>query len=280
VGIVTAGILITAFLCFWRRHQATRRRKRWIAGIQRPLPSPPDPFEDPRDPPSPMRALYPDHPPLTNWDVRRHTLLEDENPLPLNPHNSSLGLSGLGPVYNQHQFGLAVTTPSPDMRQNSRVSLAQSSPSIYPATLPAGPDEDLMFEEGIMRPPVAPAPAPPRPPRSLLRDYSARKSVEYNPMTPPPSDSSHPSTKAPSPVMDRQPSLTRRNPSHDDVLSRRTLLDVSGPLFPHSIIPYRYSDSSQTRQCVDITDAHHDHICTYTCCILSSHDNSFISSSL
>lgn len=237
VGIVSAGALLTAFYCFWRRHRKVRRRREWMSSIRRPLPNPTDPFEDPRPSPPPMQALYPDRPLVTvEWETKRHTLVEDESPQPLNPHGTSNGVRFTGDQRPPSQeLGLALTTSIPDARTTSQISLPQSSPSIYTATLPPDVDDDPTFDWEEAPVPILPIAVipPPRPPRSLLRDRSlTRKSVDYTgyPLTPPSSESSHSASasKPASPSLERQGSLPRRRPSesYEDILNRRTLLDV------------------------------------------------------
>jgi len=239
VGIVTAAISLFIFLACRRRRKRAVRRRRWLAGIQRPLPVPDDPFEDPRDPPMAQTMHY--DPADMPWDGQRRSLIHDENPSPMNPAHGTgaggLGLSSNGHApsgaysssyaYNPNEIGLAITT-SPELGR-SRRSLAQSSPSLYPPTLP-NDDGDSVYEEVDLKPKSdVPPLAPPRPPRSHLRD--GPKAYEAYPMTPPPSVSSHTSSsKPPSPIADLFRSTLAtfpvESPLQEDVLHRRTLLDV------------------------------------------------------
>ncbi|KAG6814058.1 hypothetical protein H0H92_003105 [Tricholoma furcatifolium] len=99
-------------------------------------------------------------------------------------------------------------------------SIAQSSPSIYPASLPPLGDDDntdatqspvTEHSFDIPNPKVVPSQAPPRPPRSHLR-RSLTKPFEMYPITPPSSVSSH---TAPDSPLDAT-----------KVVRRKTLLDV------------------------------------------------------
>jgi len=109
------------------------------------------------------------------------------------------------------------------------VAIAQSSPSIYPPSLPPTGDDDNLPVAQWPTEKAAPQPlhdsfiveAPPRPPRSLLRRNSVKVSEVY-PLTPPASISSHSQSKPPSPTTPDQPHF--KGPQ--DVLNRRTLLDV------------------------------------------------------
>jgi hypothetical protein len=112
----------------------------------------------------------------------------------------------------------------------SEASLAQSSPSIYPMTLPE--PENELFD--------APHPGvpPPRPPRSRLRaEPSVIDTTNIQILTPPASVSSHEMSRESSPVLFRpvplgipdhlNATLHRKVGSQDEILSRRTLLNVS-----------------------------------------------------
>jgi hypothetical protein len=247
VGIVAASLMVFLFVSCRRRRARYNRRKRWLSGIQRPLPIPDDPFEDPRDPPS-MWAVNDG----VSWDGRRRTLIDNENPTPMSTDGptNGLGLSGVGPEaalthgggynpgynllgasYEQNMISLAVST-NRDGGQ-SRPSLAQSSPSIYPPTLPAHDEDGIVYEDIDMGPPTlsrSPSSgAPPRPPRSHLRD-SVVKGSEYFPMTPPPSVSSHGHSDPfadPSFSPSSRPSSAHIHKAvQEDIFNRRTILDV------------------------------------------------------
>lgn len=248
VGVIAATLFLFAYLAFRRRRNEARRRRRWIAGIQRPLPLPPDPFEDPREVP-PMMQID-DH----DWNQRRDIIAD--NPSLPHPHDGpsiGLGLTGIEPqkpegpfsdlyACDTNEVGLAIST-GPVMR---RRSFAQSSPSLYPPTLPAD-DVGLVGEDvgpHLSKPELAGPQSlpdgktehkvPPRPPRSPFREGP----VKYvYPITPPSSASSHehdsPTSKPPTPELYKFPSSafftgqpTRSKTSQDDVLARPTLLDV------------------------------------------------------
>jgi len=232
VGVVAATLILLIFMACRRRRKKSSRRTRWLAGIERPLPVPEDPFEDPRDPPMVQNIHY--GPADMPWDGRYR-----KNPSSKNSADGTgtggLGLTSIdhGPTdtynsayaYKPNEIGLAT---SPELGQ-SRRSLAQSSPSLYPPTLP-NDDDDSVYEEVDLKPKSdVPPLAPPRPPRSHLRD--GLKTQESYPMTPPPSVSSHSSSsKPPSPIADLFRSTLStfpvESPLQEDVLHRRTLLDV------------------------------------------------------
>ncbi|GLB36123.1 putative rab subfamily of small GTPases [Lyophyllum shimeji] len=217
------------------------RRQRWLAGLQQPMPS--NPFEDPSDPP-PMRSVNDNHQDI-NWDGSAPFAFGNEEPRRLSMHSSSshhhndvtplVGIgSGMSPrrvpvpkddLYTNESrvvgFGVGYGRAFNDDRRD-RASLAQSSPSIYPASLPPSGDEETIdatqspiseHSSGSSSRKVV-AGAPPRPPRSHLR-RSITKPYDVYPVTPPTSVSSHAPSKPPSPILDQT-----------KVTGRRTLLDV------------------------------------------------------
>ncbi|KAJ8487515.1 hypothetical protein ONZ45_g14314 [Pleurotus djamor] len=158
VGIAAAAITaVIFFLC--RRRRRRLRRERWLTGIHRPVP-PPDPFDDP-----PMASVN-----VLADDITRSTngrnLLDDElrssvsssrpmisQPQPtLSSGAAGRGAHGQGIInpFDSNQashphtnIGLAITSDHyTDLQRQSRVSLAPSTPSIYPASL-APSDRDL-----------------------------------------------------------------------------------------------------------------------------------------
>lgn len=125
-------------------------------------------------------------------------------------------------------------------------SIAQSSPSVYAATLPL-PTDDYVdarrpYQDATYIPEATRQDfvidAPPRPPRSQLRDTILKSGMAY-PMTPPisTSTSSHSHTHHSDPY-ERTPGMPEPKGNSnsqgvggkgpEDILSRRTLLDVSG----------------------------------------------------
>lgn len=243
VGVFIATVGVCVALLFRRRRRLSRRR-RWLEGMQQP-PSH-NPFEDPQEPPE-MRAAENTRSDAV-WDGRGPISFGDTRLGPSYPSSSlqreSVGLAGVGsgmsrsrvPVPpesisshghgpDQDLVGLLRTVNRDEVTQHSRVVSAQSSPSIYPASLP--PDDGLENkhsptdnESSDYHSSDLIMPAPPRPPRSHLRQ-SVVKATEIYPMTPPASLSSN--SQPPSPVLD-----TVKGPR--DILSRRTLLDVSTDL--------------------------------------------------
>jgi len=123
-------------------------------------------------------------------------------------YNRGLGFGiGYGRVFNDDH--------------RDRISVAQSSPSIYPVSLPPSGDDDNTdvtqsptIENSDFSPKNVVKGAPPRPPRSHLR-RSITKPFEIYPITPAPSTSSHAASDPPSPILDQT-----------KVINRRTLLDV------------------------------------------------------
>ncbi|KAJ7492647.1 hypothetical protein FB451DRAFT_541812 [Mycena latifolia] len=229
VGAIVAGIAAAIMFILCRRRRRRRERhRRWLVSINRPRPladGSDNPFEDPPRPsPSPpMRGVD------RNWNIPAHTPHQDNS-------GNGLGLYNVAPprhdehpeehdgpygILDRNEIGLAITT------NHSRPSLAQSSPSIYPPSLPPAND-DHTFEEAQTQPQrySDASAAPPRPRRSHLRDPPSSKALL---ITPPSSVSSH------SPVSEFGgpfgPTAQEGEPSTgplqlNDIIQRRTLLDV------------------------------------------------------
>ncbi|CAL1695707.1 unnamed protein product [Somion occarium] len=221
VGIVVA--LLIALGCYVVRKK--RRRQRIRHSISRPLPYPDNPFEDPRETPSPTQLRFaPDisHRNLIGSGLglitaRPRNLLDDEVDDDTNNHTTiysspqhnmpqaaqqvtsrdlagiGAGVSNLGkPDYNgpfsdyhnhrpthqskpsvQSEVGLAITTEQTRIADDAQISFpmpiyvrppsAQSSPSIYPASLPPVPTEEA--EHGHEAQPSDPTTPPPPPER-------------------------------------------------------------------------------------------------------------------
>lgn len=205
---------------------------------QRPHSLSGDPFHDPQDSfqagPT-MRSVGTSHEDVHQWehksDGSHHPLQEPTS------HDQRNFFGGLSILPDPHPTLQVVNRTEGDRQQylNARLayttdlttpmapfrrhSMAPSSPSIYPASLP---DEDDEHEARhiIPEPPqkdfVTPvSTVPPRPPRSHLRE-SAKFGSNARPLTPP--DSSHTTSQPPSPSS--EPSRSQ------DVFGRRTILDV------------------------------------------------------
>ncbi|KAJ4486088.1 hypothetical protein J3R30DRAFT_1453826 [Lentinula aciculospora] len=168
VGIAFTAVVVAIFMICRRRHQRKARRHQWIDNIQKRLPATEDPldnFENPREAPV-MRSMgqisqneryysFQSPSPATARPFfdNGHLWDHDEEP----PEgNNSLGLTlmeatRMGPFSDslyphQEQVGLAVTTGSPPPHQ-SRPSLVQSSPSIYPPSIPLPNDNASVYED-------------------------------------------------------------------------------------------------------------------------------------
>jgi hypothetical protein len=222
IGLVATAI-IALLVLFVRRCRRLNRRKRWLAGMQQQRPGSfaGSPFPGPLSAPM-MRNSE-------NNDAHRRrgisSLLIDHGPSASgNGKFGSAGrltVDGGLPVSKQNNVsqaayfdGTGLGTNKLD-KQFNRFSLALSTPSIFPLSLPPVEGDVDHNEQGtettppLERPVVTP---PPRPPRSMLRK-SAAGLLDYLPTTPPeytPSDShSSPSSFKSSPIF-----------------SRRTILDV------------------------------------------------------
>lgn len=227
VGIVAATLVAGIFFCVRHRRRIARRRQ-WISGMQRLPPSSltGDPFQDPVDPP--VAAYEANDDSIAQWDGRAGVRPMAERP---HPGGAAPGLAGVGSeMHSQRGRGLLfneahLQRPAPGFLgvpfQNDRLremtQSAQSTPSIYPVSLP--PDDDFHHSEpsNSVRLPTDVVP-PPRPPRSSLRDSvrynhfdlptspafdpprpprsSLRDSVKYKPLTPPSSDPPTPTDEA------------------------------------------------------------------------------------
>jgi hypothetical protein len=237
VGVVAATVVLC--IAFFRRHQSLNRRRRWLAGMrQQEYSEPSNPFEDPRNPPE-MRSVTDDQPQTVQGSINP-VAFNDIIPgsYPTNRPYSGLGLIGV-------ELGIS----SADLQERDRrsndlpkhrlsqidpfltsipnytpiePSIAQSSPSIYPPSLPSTGDDDhpevkdWQLENVLHIQSVnIVTDVPPRPPRSLLRRNS--KPSDVLPLTLPSSSSSRSS-----PIVDR----LKLKGSQDNILNRRTLLDV------------------------------------------------------
>ncbi|KAJ3841371.1 hypothetical protein F5878DRAFT_17950 [Lentinula raphanica] len=180
VGIVFTAAVVALFVICRRRRQRKIRRHQWIDHIQKRLPAPEDPFENPRDAPM-MRSMsqtsrhehhyqFQSPSPTTArpfFDERTPWDHDDEGVIPPN----SLGLTSMDATrispfadaqYSrriEQPIGLAVTTNSPPAHQ-SRPSLAQSSPSIYPPSIPLPNDNASIYEDIDLMGQDEPASAP------------------------------------------------------------------------------------------------------------------------
>ncbi|KAK7064252.1 hypothetical protein R3P38DRAFT_33781 [Favolaschia claudopus] len=233
--ILTAIVAFATFVMCRRRRRKREAHRRWLISINRPRPvSDPshDPFEDPRSAPSPPMRMVPhawDAP--AAWDTQARPTRRESS-------LSDLGLLNLPAVQpnsiveekrqsqsnprDSNEIGLAITT------NESR----QSSPSLYPPSLPtANDDHDDALEE-VYRPPPPPSrnanaspPPPPRPRRSHLRETKGL-------LTPPSSVSDHspvselPSTTSPWGLRE-QPTIQLHGSSQlNEIMGRKTLLDI------------------------------------------------------
>ncbi|KAF9076254.1 hypothetical protein BDP27DRAFT_1314137 [Rhodocollybia butyracea] len=174
VGILASALAICSFLICRRRRRRNARRHQWIDNIQKRLPAPDTGLESPSDAPA-MRSLNPNdnyyhfetsspHTARPFFTVEDSVARNDDLRAPRDtvPSNS-LGLmeaTRISPfddyLYPGHRednpIGLAVTTNSPPVHQarpslQSRPSFAQSSPSIYPPSLPLPNDNASVYED-------------------------------------------------------------------------------------------------------------------------------------
>jgi hypothetical protein len=232
VGVVAATVAL-CIVFFFRRRRRLNRPRRWLAGMhQQSYNDPSNPFEDPGNPPE-MRAVSDDQSQRVRESIDRVALNDIiPGPYPTNRRHSDLKSIGAGSRtdfqehdrssndVSNHQIGPTLTA-NLDYKP-IEPSIAQSSLSIYPPSLPSIGDDDPYEVKDRRLEVVSPiqyanivADVPPRPPRSLLRRNS--KPLDIFPPTPPSSASSHSS-----PIVDQ----FQFNGSLGDILNRRTLLDV------------------------------------------------------
>lgn len=190
----------------------------------------------------------------SSWETHHGDVANNAgHPYPESGPSIGLALTGLEPV-NADQ-------PANDVYANKiqhalstihqpRHLFAQSSPSLYPSSLPPddarlGKDVDVQLasKQSLDEHKVV----PPRPPRSPFREGSTKF---IYPITPPPSTiSSHdsdlpptPESCKPSPSAFSAVSNVRTRSSQDDILARPTLLDVRFLI----TLRYCYSNPSGT----------------------------------
>ncbi|KAJ7169852.1 hypothetical protein C8R46DRAFT_215738 [Mycena filopes] len=236
-GFLTALAAFGIFIMCRRRRRRRERHRRWLISINRPrnLSDVNDPFESPRSAPSPPIRVVP-----PAWDTESRQEMSESGlglynvpqtqehrqghaePEPQEFEQLQAYYDGVGRP--RQQIGLAIST---NMNQ-SKPSLAQSSPSIYPPSLP--PVNDDRPAEAAPLPlrryssEASVAPAPPRPRRSHLRESSKAQLV-----TPPSSVSSHsPVSEFSGPFGFTSVDSERATSQHEqlnEIMGRRTLLD-------------------------------------------------------
>ncbi|KAJ7244770.1 hypothetical protein B0H12DRAFT_801953 [Mycena haematopus] len=236
--ILTAIVAFATFIMCRRRRRRQEAHRRWLISVNRPRPmadEPQDPFDDPRSASSPpMRVVPRAWDPPTGWETQQARAGHRESftsglgllDAPPNQHNLILEEPRAEHYHpmNRNEIGLAITT------NESKPSLAQSSPSIYPPSLPAVNDD---HEEPVPQPPyrdTSSPPPPPRPRRSHLRDAPSKGLL-----TPPGSVSDHSPVSevaATSPwgfaSKDHELSTIQMHGSSqlNEIMGRKTLLDV------------------------------------------------------
>lgn len=203
-----------------------------------------------------MRSIHIGQQGAADWDGKAPFTFDDTEPVSphsLNSHRSDSPLTGISsgmsprrvpvPIMDHDQnhglgFGVGFGHTFNDTHRET-ASTARSSPSIYPASLPPSGDDDVTETTQSPDTEHSPVfsfrsltgPAPPRPPRSHLRQ-SSTKFYEMYPVTPPTSVSSHEPSKPPSPILDQAKAI-----------QRRTLLDVSPAVQFWSCFPSPYASS-------------------------------------
>lgn len=268
VGIAITSLVAALVLLCRRRQKRRQQRQQWVESVRRRLPSVDSPFVDQED----MRQVgyYDSTPatavPLTNPE--RTYDYDPRTPIPATSTFRNAGYDNMGHTfrdqpsaspfsdlyaYKPTDIGIAVTTNTASdnisVRETapSRLSIVQSSPSLYPPTIPLSNDDvssiydevDLPQEEPkplvvahavSVLPSLIPTPSPntpisetseavtfpPRPPRSSLRQTSSKTVMEYRPLTPPESSQGHSgdtSSNPPSPIGYRSSAVWDEYPS-------------------------------------------------------------------
>ncbi|KXN90057.1 hypothetical protein AN958_05062 [Leucoagaricus sp. SymC.cos] len=231
VGIF-ASALVVALVWFIKRHRRRQRRKAWFTSLRQYPPSPfADSYREPHEA-NYMRSVQSTsdaiHEPHT---VNYHDAGYRPRSQPDSTDGSTgLGLTGVGtlaggttvplrrPLSGGDPFGdpphvprntpVSISPRHDRFTEPSGASIAPSSPSIYPESLPPTDDSPSpvdseprtqlrSFPEPLLRRSLSTpghAGAPPRPPRSHLRD--SHKLTDILPLTPP---SSHGHSKSSNP---------------------------------------------------------------------------------
>lgn len=251
---VAATALVVALIWFIRRYRRRQRRKAWFASLRQYPPSPfADSYREAHEG-NYMRSVQ------TTSDVIHDPRMVSYNDIGYRPRSqgestegsTGNGLAGVGtaaggtivPLRRPLSGGDPFRDPPPPRNtpvssaldhdkynETSGASVAPSSPSIYPESLPPtdepsspdGSEPKSQFKphpEPILRRALSVpghAEAPPRPPRSHLRD--SHKPTDTILLTPPASLSSHGHSKPPSPE-------TQHAGLPEHLATRRTLLNV------------------------------------------------------
>ncbi|PPQ99611.1 hypothetical protein CVT24_005187 [Panaeolus cyanescens] len=235
IGIIVATMII-GIIWLVRRARRRARRARWLASIQRPAPSSPghNPFLDPPESPT-MRVV--DTSDNHRWSAAGHDNYRDGNinydpPSSAGHGNTTSLFPDTYPILNNQRNERYQRTDEPFVLRNTNVqpsylipegppraqftrSIAPSTPSEYPASLADEEETQANQMTTFNRKSIEPVTtAPPRPPRSLLRENS-KHIQQYKPPTPP--DSIFNSSTPNSPIGETRP---------EDIFTRRTLLGV------------------------------------------------------
>lgn len=254
VGIVATALLV-GIIWFIRRYRRRQRRKAWFASLRH---NPPSPFGSEGNH---MRSIH-----TTSEIVNEPHMVDyrDNGYRPRSPPEEStgLGLTGIGatsegvimPLRRPHSGGNPFSDP-PHVPQNTPVShshyrgrlnepsgpsIAPSSPSIYPESLPpaddlpspVGPESKYQtrpYPEPLLRRALSVpghGDAPPRPPRSHLRE--SHKPGDIIPLTPPASVSSHGHSQPPSPE-GYYPGITEHSATRRAMLNVRPRISQENP---------------------------------------------------
>ncbi|KAF8640707.1 hypothetical protein AX17_000363 [Amanita inopinata Kibby_2008] len=284
VGIVAASFLL-CLLYFIRRSRRTKRQSKWLATLQNPRyeevhHEDKNPFDDLDIPSSspPVRPLtsdsnatlhrniYPAHNAVRNYQTKELDATDAGVTRGSAPPGWAAGKRGLfndGRNYQPHPMEFAFLNPELEakVQDSGKPALtADSSPSIYAATLPRAEDEPEETLEGNERngqnerdrrtsQSTYVTEAPPRPPKSHLRSLTSRGELAYytpdsstGPASPSGSTSDHSPTKG----------------THS-IYARRTLLDVRPRSAESS--SNRHSLSSQVRpHSAEATSNRHSHL--------------------
>ncbi|KAJ6621716.1 hypothetical protein B0H10DRAFT_2187958 [Mycena sp. CBHHK59/15] len=238
-AIFTCIVAFGVFYLCRRRRRARERHRSWLVSVNRPRPmaeEPQDPFDDPQVAPSPPIRVVPKY----GHDSQPQTPLHEKSTEGLGLYQDTPTRHFDNQVDRQRPYSRMESEENHEMGEiglaisanQSKPSLAQSSPSIYPPSLPPVNDDPPFIEEEVRQQTQRysdSSVAPPRPRRSHLRDAVFKPQL----ITPPSSVSSHRSVSdyaspwALNPMDDGeapQPQYGHRQ--LHDIIGRQTLLDV------------------------------------------------------
>ncbi|TFK77128.1 hypothetical protein BDN72DRAFT_890901 [Pluteus cervinus] len=245
VGVLILSLLLCAIVMI-RRRRRSDRQARWFSGLRPRSPSDDDSLRDPARFAEKREEMTSRSTTSVNDQRSYGSHHQNDRPVAASGrqitrtvaapqqfrHNEASGLGGLGVPFDDRYPPFEPIPPLGFVDHQRPPLSARSSPSIYPASLPADKEESRWGQRELAPPMIVSSnPPPPRPPRSQLRELVSRNGRYTRPRA----DSTPTHSEPPSPLFDHitsttsddsRPSISSYKKPSQDVLSRKTLLDV------------------------------------------------------